>query len=158
MPVKKSTLPTTPVEPIQLEALPAPTPPASSAIVPQSAARGADTPGLVTAIAILTLLSGLINIMWGLNIAFGLAISIVLLCIAPLGLLPVVLGVFEILYAIKLLSSPPRKVPANQTIAILEVCSILFFNILSCIAGVLVLIFYTDPSVRTYFAGINAEG
>jgi hypothetical protein len=125
-------------------------------VVSQPVATGPEKPGLVTALAILTLVSGVINIMAGLGASIGMALSLVLLCIAPLGLLPIVLGIFEILYAIKLLSFPPQPVHLNQTIAILEICCFLFGNFLSCIVGVVALVFYSDTTVKTYFARIGA--
>lgn len=158
MPARKSAPPTQPVEPTLPTAPITPTPPVSLAAVSPAVAAGLEKPGLVTALAILTLVSGLINIMAGLGAAIGMALSLVLLCIAPLGLLPIVLGIFEILYAIKLLSSLPQPVHPNQTIAILEICCFLFGNFLSCIVGVVALVFYNDPVVRAYFAKINAEG
>jgi|GEM_PF-733999 len=157
MPARKSVPPTEPVEPNPPAALPTPTPPATAPAVLQPIAPFSDKPGLVTALAVLTLISGMINIMAGLGAAIGMALSIVLLCIAPLGLLPILLGIFEILYAIKLLSSAPQPVRPNQTIAILEICCFLFGNLLSCIVGVVALVFYNDPAVKSYFATINTE-
>lgn len=157
MPAKKSAPPTEPVEPNPTTAVPAPASPATAPAALPPTATGSDKPGLVTALAILTLVSGMINIMAGLGAAIGMALSVVLLCIAPLGLLPIVLGVFEMLYAIKLLSSLPQPVRPNQTIAILEICCFLFGNILSCAVGVVALVFYSEPAVKTYFAKVNAE-
>ncbi len=112
-------------------------------------------PGNVTAIAVMTLISGIINILWGLSFGAALALSVVLLCVAPLGLLPLVLGIFEIIYASKLLPTSPQAVRPNQTIAILEIICILFGNIFSAIAGILALVFYNDETVKAYFAKIN---
>jgi len=158
MPARKSLTPTQPVEPKPSAVPAAPPPPASLPAVLQPPAVGPDRPGLVTALAILTLVSGMINIMAGLGIAIGMTLSIVLLCIAPLGLLPVVLGVFEILYAIKLLSPSPQPVRPNQTIAILEILCFVFGNLLACAVGVLALVVYSDPAMSLYFARVHAEG
>jgi hypothetical protein len=118
---------------------------------------GPQKPGMVTAITILTLISGIVNIMVGLSISGGLAASIVLICIAPVGFLPIVLGVFEIMYAVKLLSNPPQPVQPNQTIAILETVCFLFGNMISGITGVLALVFYSDANVKAYFASLNGQ-
>jgi hypothetical protein len=90
--------------------------------------------------------------------AIGLALSVVLLCLAPLGLLPILLGVFEILYALKLLSSLPQGVRPNETIAILEICCFLIGNLLSTGVGILAMVLYNDPAVKAYFVRINPEG
>jgi hypothetical protein len=113
---------------------------------------GASRPGMVTAIGVLTLISGIVNILAGLGLGGGLAVSVVLLCVAPVGALPIVLGVFEILYALKLLSDPPQPVQPNQTIAILEIVCFLFGNAVAGITGVLALVFYSDANVKAYFA------
>ena len=114
-------------------------------------------PGMVTTIAVLTLISGILNIIAGLTIGGALATTIVLICIAPLGALPIVLGVFEILYAVKLLSNPPQPVRPNQTIAILEIACFLFGNLISGTIGVLALVFYNDSNVKAYFANLNGQ-
>jgi hypothetical protein len=78
-------------------------------------------------------------------------------CLVPIGLLPLILGIFEILYAVKLLADPPRPVQPSQTIAILEICCILFGNIISLVVGILALVFYNDPDVKAYFERINGQ-
>jgi hypothetical protein len=118
---------------------------------------GPQKPDMATAIAVLTLISGILNIIAGLIIGGGLAATLVLICIAPFGALPIVLGVFEILYAVKLLSNPPQPVRPNQTIAILEIACFLFGNLISGTIGVLALVFYNDANVKTYFASLNGQ-
>ncbi len=116
-------------------------------------------PGMVTAIAIMTLVSGIINIIYSLGITGSVVLGTFgfgLLC-APVTLLPLVLGVFEILYAAKLLSEPPRPVQPSQTIAILEILNVLTGNVLSLVVGILALVFYNDPQVQGYFARLNAR-
>ena len=75
---------------------------------------------------------------------------------APVTVLPEILGVFEVLYAIKLLANPPVPVQFSQTIAILEICCILFGNVIALVVGILALVFYSDAQVRGYFETINA--
>lgn len=116
-----------------------------------------EKPGMFTALSIITLISGVLNIVYSLGLTAGIVLGtlgIGLIC-APLTILPAVLGIFEILYAVKLLANPPQRVQPSQTIAILEICCILFGNVLSTIAGILALVFYNDPAVKAYFAKIN---
>lgn len=136
---------------------PPPEDPSQSAPQPR-AYNLAEKPGKVTAIILLTLISG------GFNIFFALAgtaavvtgtLGIGLICCAPLTILPAVLGVFEVLYAFDLMAYPPKRVRPNQTIAILEILCILFGNVLAAIAGIIALVFYNEPEVRYYFAQIN---
>ena len=117
-----------------------------------------EKPGMFTALSIITLVSGILNIFYGLTITFFIVIGTIgfgLLC-APITILPTILGVFEVLYAIKLLSNPQQPVQFSQAIAIMEICCIITGNVLSCVAGVLALVFYNDVSVRAYFDKINS--
>lgn len=117
-----------------------------------------EKPGMVTALGVLTLVSGIINILTGLGLTGGLVLGTLglgLLC-APVTVLPAILGVFEVLYAIKLLANPPVPVQFSQTIAILEICCILFGNVIALVVGILALVFYSDAQVRGYFETINA--
>ncbi len=112
-------------------------------------------PGLITAIAVMTLTSGVINLFWGFiasATAFGTIIGIVCL---PITILPTILGVFEIIYAAKLFSVQPQAVQPSPSIAVFEILTFLMGNIFSMVVGILSLIFYNDQSVRDYFARLN---
>jgi len=112
-------------------------------------------PGLFTAIAVMTLTSGIINLFWGFiasATALGTIIGIVCL---PITILPTILGVFEIVYAAKLLSTQPEPVQPSQSIAVFEILTFLLGNIFSMVVGILALIFYNDQSVKEYFAQVN---
>jgi hypothetical protein len=105
--------------------------------------------------AVLVLINGIINVLWGgllaLLIIIG-TIGIGLLC-APILILPMVLGVVEIIYALNLMAEPPRVKEPSLAIAILEICSILFLNLFGVIAGVISLVFINEEEVKNYFAG-----
>jgi len=114
-------------------------------------------PGMIQTIAIMTLVNGILNIVAGL----GLTVSVVLgtfflgLICAPITILPAVLGIFEIIYATNLMANPPKVYQPNQTIAILEICCIVFMNIISLVIGILALVFYNDEEVKAYFAQLS---
>ena len=112
-------------------------------------------PGTVTAIAIMALVSGIVNVIWGVVAAGSVLASIVLVCLVPFAILPTVLGVFEIIYAAKLLYNPPQPIRPSNTIAILEIATILFGNVFSMVVGILALVFYNEPQVKDYFARLN---
>ena len=112
-------------------------------------------PGLLTTIAVMTLTSGVINLFWGFvasATALGTIIGVVCL---PITILPTILGVFEIIYAAKLLSAQPEPVQPSQSIAVFQILTFLMGNIFSVVVGILTLIFYNDQSVKEYFARIN---
>ena len=116
-----------------------------------------ENPGLVKTIAVLTLINGIVNILWGLGITAGVVLGtffIGLIC-APITILPTILGVFEMVYALKLLATPPQPVQPSTTIAILEILCVITGNVFSMIVGILVLVFYNDPQVKEFFARLN---
>ena len=112
-------------------------------------------PALVNVIAWTTLASGIVNLFWGLA-ASGTALATIIgiICI-PITILPTILGVFEILYAAKLLSNPPQAVKPSTSIAILEIVCVITGNVFSMAVGILSLVFYNDEIVRDYFARLN---
>jgi hypothetical protein len=112
-------------------------------------------PGLVTAIAVMTLISGIINLFWGF-VASATAIgSFFRIICLPIAILPTILGVFEIVYAAKLLSNQPQPVQPSTPIAIFQILTFLMGNIFSMVVGILALIFYNDLTVKNYFAGVS---
>jgi hypothetical protein len=114
-------------------------------------------PTLVNVIAWMTLASGIVNLFWGLVasllIVFG-TLGFGLIC-TPFTILPTILGIFEIIFASKLLSNPPQAVQPSTAIAILEIVCILAGNLFSMVVGILALVFYNDEIVRDYFARLN---
>jgi uncharacterized membrane protein YphA (DoxX/SURF4 family) len=153
MPKKK----TSPVEPVQ-EVVPpvteTPAPALPPAPITTPAVPASDKPGYVSAIAIITLVNGIINILWGAGIAVGLLGTIVCW---PIGAYPLVLGILEVIYASKLLPNPAQPTQPSTTIAIMEIIDIIFMNPFAMIGGILALVFYGDPQVRAYFARLNAQ-
>jgi hypothetical protein len=115
-------------------------------------------PALVTAIAVMTMLSGILNLFWGFVASATALSTIIFACCLPITILPTILGVFEIIYAAKLLSVQPEGVKPSQPIAIFEILMLFYFNVFSLIVGILTLIFYNDPTVKEYFARINGTG
>jgi hypothetical protein len=116
-----------------------------------------ERPGTVTAIALITLISGVINVIWGLIASFSFGVTIIFLCLVPLFIAQVVLGVYEIVYAARLLFTPPQPVQPSKSIAVCEIATILVGNVISLVVGILALVFYNDPAVIGHFARINGE-
>ena len=113
-------------------------------------------PSKVQTMAVLVLISGILNIVWGGILAlFGVLTVIGILC-APLLILPMVLGVFELIYALNLLADPPKVKDPSQAIAILEICDIFFLNIFGVVVGVLSLVLINDEEVKSYFASLKS--
>jgi len=112
-------------------------------------------PGLVTAIALMTLISGVINLFWGfIASATALGTIVGVICL-PITILPTILGIFEIIFAAKLLSAQPQPTQPSTALAVFEIMTFMFGNIFSMVAGILVLVFYNDAAVKNYFARLN---
>jgi len=113
-------------------------------------------PGKVQTLSILIIISGIFNILGGgllaLLIIIG-TIGIGLLC-APILILPMVLGIAEIIHGINMMADPPRIDEPSLAIAILEICSILFGNVFGLVVGVIHLVLINDQEVKTYFEGL----
>jgi hypothetical protein len=112
-------------------------------------------PGLFTTIAVMTLTSGITNLFWGFIASATVLSTIVGVVCLPLTILPTILGIFEIIYAAKLLSTQPQPVQPSPSIAVFQILTFMYGNIFSMVVGILNLIFFNDQSVREYFARIN---
>jgi len=112
-------------------------------------------PTLINVIAWTTLTSGIVNLVWGLAASGAALATLVGIICTPITILPTVLGVFEIIYAAKLLSNPPQAVQPSNTIAILEIVCVLAGNVFAMVVGILSLVFYNDQIVKDYFARLN---
>jgi len=107
----------------------------------------------------MTIINGILNILYGVSVTTAIVLGTFFLGIlcAPITILPVVLGIFEIIYGIKLLANPPQPVKPSQTLAILEIVAVISGNIISAVVGVLALVFYSDANVKAYFAWLNGQ-
>ena len=114
-----------------------------------------EKPTLVNVIAWMTLASGVTNLIWGVA-ASGAALSTVIgiICV-PFTILPTILGVFELIYAAKLISNPAQPVQPSTNIAVFEIASVATGNVFSMVVGILALVFYNDTLVKDYFARLN---
>ena len=113
-------------------------------------------PNLIIVIAGTTLVSGIVNLFWGFvasATAIGTIVGVVCL---PFAVLPAILGIFEIIYAAKMLSNPPQPLQPSNNIAVFEILCFLTGNIFSMVVGILSLVFYNDVTVKNYFAELNA--
>jgi hypothetical protein len=112
-------------------------------------------PGLVTAVAVMTLASGIINLFWGfVASATALSTFVGVICL-PITILPTILGIFEIIYAAKLMSAQPQPTQPSTSIAVFQILTFMLGNIFSMVVGILALIFYNDVTVKDYFTRLN---
>jgi hypothetical protein len=114
-------------------------------------------PGLLTTVAVMTMISGIINLFWGIVASLTALGTILGIVCVPLTILPTILGIVEIIYAVKLLNSQSQPVQPAQVIAILELLCFFIGNIFSMVVGILALVFYNDLAVKDYFGRVNAS-
>lgn len=114
-----------------------------------------EKPTLVNVIAWMTLASGVINLVWGVAASGAVLSTVIGVVCVPFTILPTILGVFELIYAAKLLSHPAQPVQPSTYIAVFEIACVLTGNVFAMIVGILALVFYNDTVVREYFARLN---
>lgn len=117
-------------------------------------------PSKLTNLGILTLVSGILNLLGACGLSATVVIAtlgIGLLCL-PVTILPAILGGFEIYYGLKLMKADDHSVKAPQnSIAILQICTFIFGNMISGAIGIVALVFYNDPEVKAYFDYLNGR-
>jgi hypothetical protein len=112
-------------------------------------------PNLIIVIAGTTLVSGIVNLFWGLVASYTAIGTIVGVVCLPFAALPAILGTFEIIYAAKMLSNSPQPLRPSTNIAVFEILCLLTGNVFSMIVGILSLVFYNDVTVKNYFTELN---
>jgi hypothetical protein len=119
------------------------------------AATGIPTkPSKLKVLAILIIVSGGLNILWGLFQALSLLGLNIFACFwSPASLC---LGGFELYVGIKLLGNPIGFNKPPIALSICEICGILLFNFLGLwiypvVVGILGLVFFADDEVKAYF-------
>jgi hypothetical protein len=128
-----------------------------AAAIPPAAPAFPPKPGYVQAIAIMCLVDGILNILWGGGLALIFLCGCFTACLAPLGVYPVVVGILEILYATKLLPDPIQPVRPAQYLAIMQIINTILGDFISLAVGIISLVFYSDPKVKAYFDAVQAR-
>ena len=157
--MSESEVPVTPEQPTP-PAQPTPLPPQAAPYQPippyrpmppyQPAVPGTGKPGQVTAIAILDLVDGIINCIAGfvwLFTIFGI----------PIGAYAITVGILEIIYAAKLLPDPIKTAAPARYLAVMQIVNIISGNVVSLVAGILSLVFYSDARVMQYFGSRQGQ-
>ena len=127
--------------------------PAASLPPPPTASPLAAKPAKVQAIAIMSLVSGILNCVGGLGwLMAGLFMFLigVVFTIIPAAYLLVV-GILDIVYASNLMGASTAPVRPARHLAILNIVSIIFLNLIPCALGIANLVFYGDEETQRFF-------
>jgi hypothetical protein len=129
----------------------------------ESPAPQGGKPGKVQAIAIITLIDGILNVLYGLFLVVFMGFlggagsgGILCLCI-PGGIYAVVVGILEIIGGAQLMPERTKLRAIPKYIAIMQIVNIISGNVISLVAGILALVFSNDPEVVSYFASVPME-
>ena len=109
-------------------------------------------PGKVQAIAIIWIIDGVLSITWGAGLVVAALASVIGILCLPVTAYPLVLGIFELVYGIKLLQQPNKLTKPPTFIAIMEIIDILAGDVLGLAAGIATLVLLNDPEVQAYFS------
>jgi len=112
-------------------------------------------PGKVQAIAIMNLIDGVLNVMWGIGLTCSAVASLIGILLIPFTVYPIILGIMELVYASQLLSTPPGVRKPAQYLAIMQLLNIVLFEPISLIIGIISLVFYSDEEVKRYFESLS---
>ncbi len=127
---------------------------------PSKRRRSGAPPGKVQAIAIMTLIGGIlasigalgvlayIGLMGLATLGFGL-----LCCLWPGPYYGLTVGILAILKGAKLLGKDAQSLPPPKGTAIMLIINIVNFDIVNCVLGILILVFCSDPEVENWYRG-----
>lgn len=121
---------------------------------------GGERPGKVQAIAIMTLIGGILaifgSLVWLAYIGLvGVAtIGVGLLCcLWPGPYYGLVMGIMATIKGSQLLGKDAHRLRPPKGIAIMQILNIVNLDLPNCVMGILTLVFLNEPEVRRYFRG-----
>ena len=109
-------------------------------------------PGLVTAIAVLTLAGGLAALVWTIPVALiGISTSFFVCCFIPSGLYTLISGILITVQGVYLLGkNAAAHLPRTSTSATLQICGVFAFNPICLILGILTHVLLRNDEVVAY--------
>jgi len=109
-------------------------------------------PGLVTAIAVLTLAGGLAALVWTIPVALiGISTSFFVCCFIPSGLYTLISGILITVQGVYLLGkNTTAHLPRTGSSATLQICGVFAFNPICLILGILTHVLLRNDEVVAY--------
>jgi hypothetical protein len=107
-------------------------------------------PGKVQAIAIMTLIGGILAAIWAvIDFMLGFVLCITFL----MAIYEVVLAVLAISKGAKLLGANAHLEAPPKATAIMQIINIVSFDVVNLVLGILILVFLSDRQVESYYQG-----
>ena len=136
------------------------------AVVPVAAVAPAGQPikpGKLQAVAIMTLVGGIIGVFVGLG--YGCYFSLLTLATFGFGAVLMILPLYALIFGIMAITKGsqmlgPNSLPAfksAKSVAIMQIINIICCDVLNLIMGIINLVFLNDPEVRDYLRSEGVE-
>ena len=109
-------------------------------------------PGSIQAVAIIWIISGILTIIWGFGLVAAAFASLIGIICLPLSLYPFIVGIFELVYGIKLTGSSTSLRRPPYFVSVLEITLALWLDVFGLIAGITTLILLNEEESKPYFS------
>jgi hypothetical protein len=97
-------------------------------------------------------LSGILTITWGFGFVVAAITSLIGIICLPLSIYPFLVGIFELVYGIKLAASKPSLKKPPYFVSILEIVLIFWFDVFGLIAGIATLVLLSQEDTKVYLS------
>ena len=114
-------------------------------------------PGSIQAVAVIWIISGILTIIWGFGLVLAALASLVGILCLPLSIYPFVVGIFELVYGIRLAGSAASINKPPYFVSILEIFLIFWVDVLGFIAGIATLILLSGEDAKAYLSEQSAQ-
>ena len=105
-------------------------------------------PGILQASTTLTLIDGILNLVWALFA--GILLTCTTIVCGIFAVYPLVLGILEIIEAQKLSRHPPQRDEVPIWLGVMQLINAMSGNPLSLVAGIITLVAANDDNVKNY--------
>jgi hypothetical protein len=114
-------------------------------------------PSSLQIVAIAWIISGILTILWGFGLVVAALTSFVGILCLPLSIYPFVVGILELVYGIRLASSPTSLTKAPVFVSVMEIFLIFWGDVFGLIAGIVTLVLLKDEETTAYFMEQSAR-
>jgi len=114
-------------------------------------------PNSLQIVAIVWIISGILTIFWGFGLVVAAFASLIGILCLPLSIYPFVVGVLELMYGIRLASSPVSLKKAPVFVSVMEIFLVFWLDVFGLIAGIVTLVLLKGEDSTEYFAEQSAR-